>query len=73
MITENGFWKYGSLWRNGGDRDFVRYAATESSPAKKVCDLYGEISNNNSPKIANNKEKNLQNQKPEFYMDKSLG
>ena len=57
MMTENGFWEYGNLWRNGGDRDFVRYAATEPSPANKECDLCGEISNNNSSKTADNKEK----------------
>ena len=56
-MTENGFWEYGNLWRNGGDRDFVRYAATEPSPANKECDLCGDNSNNNSSKMADNNKK----------------
>ena len=57
MIAENGFWKYGNLRRNGWDRDFVPYAATEPSPANKECDLCGDILNNNSSKMADNKKK----------------
>ena len=72
-MTENGFWEYGNLWRNGGDRDFVRYAATEPSPANKECDLCGEISNNNSSKMADNKEKPPRNDAPEINVVKSLG
>ena len=72
MMTENGFWKYGNLWRNGGDRDFVRYAATEPSPANKECDLCGEISIKNSSKMADNKERNPRNDAPEINMVKSL-
>ena len=65
-MTENGFWEYGNLWRNGGDRDFVRYPATEPSPANKECGLCGEISNNNSTKMADNKEKNRRNDESEI-------
>ena len=71
-MTENGFWEYGNLWRNGGDRDFVRYAATEPSPANKECDLCGDNSNNNSSKMADNKKKNPRNDAPEIFMDKSV-
>ena len=56
MIPENGFWKYGNSLRNGGDRDFVRYAPTEPSLANKECDICGEISNNISTKMVCNKE-----------------
>ena len=73
MTTENGIWKYGDLWRNGGDRDFVRYAATEPSPANKECDLCVEISNNNSSKMADNKKKTPRNDAPEIKMVKSPG
>ena len=73
MITENGFWKYGNLWDKEEDRDFVRYAATEPSPANKKCDLCEDISNNNSSKMADNKKKNPLNDAPEINMVKSFG
>ena len=72
-MTENGFWEYSNLWRNGGDRDFVRYAATEPSPENKECDLCVDNSNNNSSKMADNKKKNSRNDAPEIKMVKSLG
>ena len=69
MLTEIGFGKYGNLLRNGGDGDFVRQAAAEPSPGNKECDLCGEISNNNSTKMADKKEKNRRNDAPEIIMD----
>ena len=67
-MTENGFWKYGNLWRNGGDRDFVRYAATEPSPENKECDLCVDNSNNNSSKMADNNKKKPPEDAPEIKM-----
>ena len=72
-MTENGFWKYGNLWRNGGDRDYIRYAATEPSPANKECDLCGDISNNNSSKMVDDKKNPSRNVAPEVKMARSLG
>ena len=71
MMTENGFWEYGNLWRNGGDRDFVRYATTEASPANTECDLCGDNSNNNSSKMAENNKKKPPEDAPEFKMVQS--
>ena len=67
-MTENGFWEYGNLWRNGGDRDFVRYAATEPSPENKECDLCVDNSNNNSSKMADNNKKKPPEDAPEINM-----
>ena len=70
MKTENGFWEYGNLWRNGRDRDFVRYAATEPSPENKECDLCVDNSNNNSSKMADNNKKKPPEDAPEIKMVK---
>ena len=67
-MTENGFWEYGNLWRNGRDRDFVRYAATEPSPENKECDLCVDNSNNNSSKMADNNKKKPPEDAPEIKM-----
>ena len=68
MITENGFWEYGNLWSNGGDRDFVRYAATEPSPENKECDLCVDYSYNNSSKMTDNNKKKPPEDAPEIKM-----
>ena len=70
-MTENGFWEYGNLWRNGRDRDFVRYAATEPSPENKECDLCVDNSNNNSSKMADNNKKKPPEDAPEIKMVQS--
>ena len=70
-MTENGFWDYGNLWRNGGDRDFVRYATTEPSPANTECDLCGDDSNNNSSVMADEKNKKPPEDAPEIKMVES--
>ena len=71
-MTENGFWEYGNLWRNGRDRDFVRYAATEPSPENKECDLCVDNSNNNSSKMADNNKKKPPEDAPEIKMVESI-
>ena len=70
-MTENGFWEYGNLWRNGGDRYFVRYATTEPSPANTECDLCGDNSNNNSSTMADEKKKKPPEDAPEIKMVES--
>ena len=68
MMTENGFWECGNLLRNGGGRDFVRYATTEPSPANTECDLCGDNSNNNSSTMADKKNKKPPEDAPEIKM-----
>ena len=71
MMTENGFWKYGNLWRNVGDREFARYATTEPSPSSTECDICGDNSNNNSSKMAYKRKKKPPEDAPEIKMVQS--
>ena len=63
-----GIWQF---MENGGDRDFVRYATTEPSPANTECDLCGDNSNNNSSTMADKKKKKPPEDAPEIKMVKS--
>ena len=61
-MTENRFWKYGNLWRNGGDRE---HENTE-------FDLCGGNSTNKSSTMADAKKKKPPEDAPEIKMVKSI-
>lgn len=51
------------------ERDFAHYAGLEWSPAKNECSLCGEVSSNNSSKMATNKEKSNGINAPKLWID----